>query len=113
MKLTCIMCPVGCELTVTKEDGQIKVVGNGCIRGARYGEQEITAPMRMVTSLIKTDKGVASVKTSNLVPKEKIFDVLKALENVHLKSVKAGDIVIENVAGIDGVNVIVTRESIE
>ena len=35
-KLTCICCPMGCQLQVTLKDGQVeKVEGNTCKRGAQ------------------------------------------------------------------------------
>lgn len=113
MKLTCIMCPVGCELNVEKINGEIKVSGNGCIRGQRYGISEMTAPTRMVTSLIKTKNGVCSVKTTNLVPKDKIFDVLNALKSFTIDDAKVGDIIIKNVAVLENIDVVVTRDIIE
>ena len=112
MKLTCIMCPVGCELNVENSNGIITVTGNSCIRGERYGISEVTAPTRMVTSLVKTLKGVASVKTTTLVPKDKINDVLNEIANFKAKDVQFGEIIIKNVAGVNGVDVIVTREPI-
>ncbi len=32
-ELTCIGCPLGCQLTVTMGNGEIKVEGNTCPRG--------------------------------------------------------------------------------
>ena len=44
-KLTCIVCPMGCSLTVTLEGGKVQSVsGNTCPRGAKYGEEECTHP---------------------------------------------------------------------
>lgn len=113
MKLTCIMCPVGCELTVEKINEEIKVSGNGCIRGQRYGISEMTNPTRMITSLIKTSSGVVAVKTTNLVPKDKIYDVLNELKAFKIKHAKVGDIVIHNVAGLKDIDIIVTRNVID
>ena len=108
MKTVCIMCPVGCELTITKTNGNIKVTGNNCVRGQNYGVSEVTNPMRVVTALIKTSLGVLPVKTTTMVPKNKIKDVLAEIEKVNLKKAKAGDIVIRNVCGIEKCNVKVT-----
>ena len=36
--LICIVCPKGCHLKVDEENGY-KVTGNGCPRGAAYGEK--------------------------------------------------------------------------
>lgn len=107
MKTVCIMCPVGCELTITKNGDDINVTGNTCIRGVEYGKNEITNPMRMVTALINTNKGVLPVKTTNLIPKSKIDDVLKEIAKLNLKQAKAGDVVIKNVCNLN-VDVIVT-----
>ena len=42
-KLTCIICPLGCELRVETEDKKvISVSGNTCPRGKVYAENECT-----------------------------------------------------------------------
>ena len=39
--MNCIMCPMGCEMTVTVENGKvIDVKGNTCPRGAKYANDE-------------------------------------------------------------------------
>ena len=41
-KLTCIGCPMGCQLQVIIKDGIVeKVTGNTCKRGADYGKKEV------------------------------------------------------------------------
>lgn len=112
-ELICINCPMGCMLSVDIDsNGEMKVTGNNCPRGEIYAKKELTNPTRIVTSIVKVSGGelpVASVKTENDIPKEKISDVIKALENINIEApVKIGDIVLENVAGT-GVNVISTR----
>ena len=111
-ELTCIRCPIGCHITVTLENGEVKsITGNSCPRGEEYAASEVTHPVRTVTSLVKLKNGkrpVVSVKTQGDVPKEKMMDVVKALKDVELTApVRIGDIALENVAGT-GVNVIVT-----
>lgn len=110
-KITCIMCPVGCELTITKQGNEFIVDGYGCIRGQRYGITEMTNPSRMITSIVKTQKGLCSVKTTNLVPKDKIFDVLNEISKLNPQSATFGEILIKNVCGLENVDVIVTRET--
>lgn len=107
MKTVCIMCPMGCELTIEKVKGEIKVSGNTCLRGETYGKAEVTNPMRMVTALIKTSKGCLPVKTTNLIPKNKISAVLKEIQKIEVKSAKAGDIVLKNVCGLNA-DIVVT-----
>ena len=110
MKLTCIMCPMGCELTATKTKDGYTISGNNCIRGDQFGKEELTAPKRIITGLIHTDKGVTSVKTDKPVDKKLIFDVMKEIDKVHVKTAKLGQIVIENVLNT-GANVVVTKKS--
>ena len=40
--MNCIMCPMGCEMTVTIENGAVtNVTGNTCPRGAKYANDEV------------------------------------------------------------------------
>lgn len=108
MNLTCIMCPMGCSLTVTKTKDGYTITGNNCIRGEQFGKEEVTAPKRIVTSLIKTKKGVTSVKTSAPIPKNKIFDVMKEIDKVYVENAKLGDVVIKNVLST-GADIVITK----
>lgn len=113
-ELTCISCPLGCPLKVeTDEAGHvIKVTGNTCKRGEEYGTREVTAPVRMVTSTVRVKDGTAPVvpvRTSENIPKEKIFDCMTAIRQAEIKApVLLGEVVIKNAAGT-GVDVIATR----
>lgn len=109
LETICIMCPMGCPLTVVKEGDTITVSGNTCKRGEAYGTQELVAPKRVVTSLVRTlDGGVASVKTAGVIDKDKIFAVLDALKGVEIAlPVHIGDVILANVLGT-GVDVVAT-----
>ena len=109
MKLTCIMCPMSCEMEISKNGNDFLVTGNTCIRGERYAISELTAPTRMITALVKTADGVASVKTTDLVPKNKVFAVLDEISKLNLLHVSEGDVVIKDVLGLKNIDVIVTR----
>ena len=53
-ELTCIGCPLGCSITVTLENGEIKdVTGYTCKRGHDYARKEVTNPTRIVTSTVR------------------------------------------------------------
>ena len=113
-ELVCIGCPLGCNLKVEiSEEGSMEVTGNTCPRGADYAEKELTDPRRIVTSSVRVSGGhlpCVSVKTETDIPKDKIFDCVKALKNVELLApVKIGQIVAENVAGT-GAAVIATKD---
>lgn len=112
--LTCIKCPLGCQVTVAFEAGKIvKVSGNTCRRGEIYARQECTNPTRIVTSSVPVrGSGICpmvSVKTAEPVPKDRIFDVMAALAQVSCTApVHIGDVVLKDVAGT-GVDIVATR----
>ena len=111
--LTCIGCPLGCQIMVELENGEVvSVSGNTCKRGDDYARKEVTSPTRIVTSTVKVSGGNAptvSVKTKSDIPKDKIFDCAKALKEVMVQApIAIGDVVIENVAGT-GVDIVATK----
>jgi len=112
-ELICIGCPLGCNLTVEMDGGQVvSVNGNTCKRGDDYARKELTDPRRIVTSTVPVAGGnlpVVSVKTATDIPKNKIRECLLALKGVTLTApVQIGDVIVENVADT-GVNVIATK----
>lgn len=111
--LICIGCPMGCPLVVTMDHGEVvSVEGNTCKRGAVYGKKEVTNPTRIVTSTVRVTGGsisVVSVKTREDIPKEKIFDCIKALQEIEVAApVNIGDVILRDVAGT-GVDVVATK----
>ena len=109
-ELICIGCPLGCNLTVEMDGGQVvSVNGNTCKRGDDYARKELTDPRRIVTSTVPVAGGnlpVVSVKTASDIPKGKIRECLCALKGVTLTApVQIGDVIVENVAdtGVDGI----------
>ncbi len=111
-ELTCIRCPIGCQLTVKAEGEAVTVTGNTCPRGKEYGIKEVTNPTRTVTSSVRVDGGklpLVSVKTKEDIPKDKIFAVMDAIHQTRAAApVRTGDILIENVAGT-GTDIVATR----
>ncbi len=113
-ELTCIGCPLGCQLTVSfNEDGIVAdVTGNTCKRGDAYARKEVTNPTRIVTSIIRVeggDKVMVSCKTKEDIPKTKIFEVMKDINEARVKApIAIGDVLISNVAGT-GVDVVATK----
>lgn len=110
--LTCIMCPIGCQITVdVAADGSMSVTGNTCKRGEVYAKQEVTSPQRVVTALFPlSGGGVVPCKTKGTVPKDRIFDVLKEIQ-AHKTTVpvSVGQVLIENVLGL-GVEIVATAD---
>ena len=115
-ELTCIGCPMGCQITVELENGLVsKVSGNSCKIGDNYARKEVVAPMRIVTSTVAvegSDHLRLSVKTAGDVPKSSIFQVMAEINRAKAKlPVKIGDVILENVAQT-GVSVVATKNMI-
>ncbi len=111
-EFVCIRCPLGCMITATLEDGEIKsITGNTCPRGAEYVTNELTDPRRTVTSLVRVNGGtqpVASVKTAGDIPKGDIMNCIRALKVIDLQApVHIGDVVLKDVCG-SGIDVVAT-----
>lgn len=84
-ELTCIGCPMGCQLRATLEDGVVTAVtGNTCPRGDAYARKECVHPERTVTGTVRVLGGpmpVVPVRTQGEVPKEKVLEVARALHH--------------------------------
>lgn len=109
-ELTCIICPRGCRLKI---DDELNVTGNSCPRGVVYAKSELTNPTRTITSIMRVknrDDLMVSVKTSNPIPKDKIFAVLEEIGKVSVNApTHIGDIVIKDVLGL-GSDIVITKE---
>jgi len=114
--LTCIGCPMGCQLTVTFEKGcskdEIQVTGNTCPRGKAYALDEVTNPTRVVTGTIRVDNRknlVVPVKTKTVIPKDMIFEVAEKLKEISVSApVRIGDVACADVCGT-GSDIIITK----
>ena len=108
-ELTCIVCPRGCRLHV---DDDMNVTGNFCPRGAQYAISELTNPVRTITTsvrVINRPYTLVSVKTTNPIPKQKIFDVMKEIDKIVVEApVRIGQIVKTNVLGLDS-DIVITK----
>ncbi|MFN6992174.1 MAG: DUF1667 domain-containing protein, partial [Fervidobacterium sp.] len=101
-EMVCIMCPLGCRLTVTVADnGTIIVSGNKCPRGIEYGKQEMTEPLRILTSSVLVLNGelpLVSVKTNKPVPRKFLKEIMDIIKKTKVQApVKSGDIIIPNI----------------
>ena len=115
-KVTCVVCPNGCELEVWLDDtNQINVEGIECKRGYEWAVQELIDPRRTIASSILVDNGdwpLVSVKTDRPIALADIPKVMDAIKAVHVQApVKLGETIIANVAGTDA-SIIATRNII-
>ena len=105
--ITCIVCPRGCRMTVNNIDGQYIVEGNSCIRGSKYGVDEVTNPRRVITSTVRLNGSYLNmlpVKTAGSIPKDMMFDIMKVLSEITVTTpINVGDVIVKNVldTGVD------------
>ncbi|MGL4999046.1 MAG: DUF1667 domain-containing protein [Cetobacterium sp.] len=110
--MICILCPIGCHLSIDIEN-DYKVTGNSCPKGEGYGKEELIAPKRVVTSIVRAYGGIHNmvpVKTDKSIPKELIFECMELLKNIKVQSPqKIGTIIFENILNT-GANIVLTRD---
>jgi CxxC motif-containing protein len=112
-RLTCVLCPVGCELEVRKDEaGELDVQGNQCDKGVPFAVEEILHPKRNLATSVPvrgTEAKMVSVRLSDRVPREMIFPVLAEIAKLRPEvPVRRGQVLITDVLGT-GVDVIATR----
>jgi CxxC motif-containing protein len=111
---TCIKCPLGCEIEVFEENGDItEVTGHTCPQGREYAIEECKHPERMVTTTVRVKKGVlpvVPVRSKNPVPKGKVKECVNMLSTVAVEApVECGEVVCENILGT-GVDIVASRD---
>ena len=111
-QLICIVCPMGCHLEVIKENNEYNVTGNICPRGKAYGVKELTNPTRVVTTTVKIKGGLLNrlpVKTKDAIPKKKLFDCMKFIDSIEVKSpICVGDVIVKDILST-GVDLVAAR----
>ena len=102
-EMTCIVCPNGCLIKVEQNGDDITVTDALCKRGIVFGKNELTCPMRSITSTVATkfdDFPLLTVKTEGELPKDKIFEAMKMINDVLIKKrLTVGDVVIKDCFG--------------
>ena len=100
--LTCIVCPLGCQLKVELKGKEVlSVTGNTCPRSKEYAQNECTNPRRTVTTTMRcADGSLVSVKTDRPIPKEKMAECMATVNSAVAKLPLAiGDVILEDVFG--------------
>lgn len=99
--LTCVECPMGCEIEVITENGvPVSVTGNTCPRGKLYAESEVVCPRRVLTTTVRAADGrMLPVKTSAPVKKAELFAIMQKINVVHPAApIKIGDVLVKNIS---------------
>ncbi len=112
-RLTCVLCPVGCELEVCRDDsGNPQVQGNQCDKGIPFAVEEVLYPKRNLATSVPvrgTAAKMVSVRLSDRVPREMIFPILAEIARLRPEApVRRGPVLIADILGT-GADVIATR----
>jgi CxxC motif-containing protein len=111
-RLTCILCPIGCELEVSRAGDHLEVKGNECDKGLDFAAAEVLHPKRNLATSVPaagTAARMISVRLTAGVPREMIFPILAEIAKLRpALPVRRGEVLIANVLGT-GVDVIATR----
>ena len=114
LQFNCTTCPSECLLTVEVErdaDGALvevrSVTGNSCPRGYKFAHQELTCPMRVLTTTVAVssgDEALLPVRTAEAIPLALHAQAMDLLRGLVVKApIRMGDIVLPNLlnTGID------------
>lgn len=111
-EFVCIICPMGCNLEVLKDENVTLVKGNQCKRGYEYALKEISNPTRVLTSTVILKNSYLKrlpVKSKGEIPKNLICDCVKLLSKIEVEApVKMGDIIVKNILDT-GIDIIASR----
>lgn len=110
LQFNCTTCPSECLLTVEVKrdtDGAVaevrSVTGNNCPRGDKFAHQELTCPMRVLTTTVAVsggDEALLPVRTAEAIPlalHAQAMDLIRGL--VVNTPIRMGDVVLENLLG--------------
>ena len=110
LKFNCTTCPSECLLTVEVErdaDSAVaevhSVVGNSCPRGDTFARQELTCPMRVLTTTIAVsggDETLLPVRTAEAIPLELHAQAMDLIRDLVVKApIRMSDVVLPNLLG--------------
>jgi CxxC motif-containing protein len=109
-KLTCIVCPLGCQITAEVDGDKVsKISGATCRRGEAYAQAELTDPRRTLTTTMRVDgAGLVPVKSSTALPKALLRQSMDIINAAKAKApVEPGDVLIRDILGT-GVDIVAT-----
>lgn len=119
LQFNCTTCPSECLLTVEVErdaDGAAvevrSVTGNNCPRGDTFAHQELTCPMRVLTTTVAVsgDEALLPVRTAEAIPLElhaQAMDLIRGL--VVDAPIRMGDVVLDDLLDT-GINLIASMD---
>lgn len=107
LQFNCTTCPSECLLTVEVErdaDGAVVevrfVTGNSCPRGDKFAHQELTCPMRVLTTTVAVsggDEALLPVRTAEAIPLALHAQAMDLIRGLAVDApIRMGDIVLPN-----------------
>ena len=107
LQFNCTTCPSECLLTVeVKRDvnGAVtavrSVTGNSCPRGNKFAHQELTCPMRVLTTTVAVsggDEALLPVRTVEAIPLELHAQAMALIRGLVVNApIRMGDVVLED-----------------
>ena len=107
LQFNCTTCPSECLLTVEVErsvDGTVvevrSVTGNSCPRGDKFAHQELTCPMRVLTTTVAVsggDEALLPVRTAEAIPLELHAQAMDLIRDLVVKApIRMSDVVLPN-----------------
>lgn len=112
-EIICTVCPRGCHIQV-EGDGEnvLSAEGYSCKRGLEYANTEYAHPVRILTTTVKlagVENDLLPVRSSQPVPKEKLFDCMEVIRGTSVTvPVNRYDVVVANICGT-GVDIVATK----
>jgi CxxC motif-containing protein len=105
LQFNCTTCPSECILTVEVErdaNGAVvevrSVTGNNCPRGDKFAHQELTCPMRVLTTTVAVSGGdevLLPVRTVEAIPLELHAQAMALIRGLIVKApIRMGDVVL-------------------
>ena len=110
LQFNCTTCPSECLLTVEVErdaNGAMvevrSVTGNNCPRGDKFAHQELTCPMRVLTTTVAVscgDEALLPVRTAEAIPLELHAQAMALIQGLVVDApIRMGDVVLEDLLG--------------
>jgi CxxC motif-containing protein len=107
LRFNCTTCPSECLLTVEVErdaDGAVaevhSVIGNSCPRGDKFAHQELTCPMRVLTTTVAVsggDEALLPARTAEAIPLELHAQAMDLIRGLVVKApIHMSDVVLHN-----------------
>lgn len=107
LQFNCTTCPSECLLTVEVErdtDGAVaevrSVTGNSCPCGDTFAHQELTCPMRVLTTTVAVsggDEALLPVRTAEAIPLAHHAQAMDLNRGLEVKApIRMGDVVLPN-----------------